>query len=555
MNLVEELAPPRCFSSSNDTPKNDFNIIKEPCSLSPKQDSLTFSREEVPCLPPTRSASLLSQALDSESGTTMEHNNNNKNNIRPRMRRRRSSRSDMRCRALANRTKMRRPSRSKWQCVVPSSATAKELMETVLRAIGGDESKMMCPKRICQNLKVLTVGFRLRVGSISANPGSVLDTAMPDIDMSVKVGDLGAECLAICCPHADSALLQCTLTRLGDAGNSIIVDFWGLQLDARAHALASPPIQSQLERKADEVDSLQETLIATTASTTFADEDCSRTKEKGKMGVKGVKTIDDMTFEVETVTKTRTLSIEASSTCMHPGCTSNFDAFRRRHHCRACGGLYCSGHCYRKVRVPELGYRRKVRVCHSCSAVDASGGFYLVRKSTKKAASKAAFVSATALRDIKEIIKTTNINIAIIVAKKTCIASAAAAVEFAKTAADAVSLALLSQEETSHSPFFTLRKALFQVSLSRSRSGSSSCSACFGSGTPLGLSFHRRLSRVSLRDKKREQRKIRKRKKRLRKRKKETTDSMNCEGDDEYDFAEVGDEDAAAVLHFTKLLF
>lgn len=57
----------------------------------------------------------------------------------------------------------------------------------------------------------------------------------------------------------------------------------------------------------------------------------------------------------------------ASDSCLC--CGSDFSIWtRRRHHCRACGELVCAECSPFWVRLPELGYKGRVRVCTHCHA-------------------------------------------------------------------------------------------------------------------------------------------------------------------------------------------
>jgi len=61
-------------------------------------------------------------------------------------------------------------------------------------------------------------------------------------------------------------------------------------------------------------------------------------------------------------------------------CNLPFTLFRRRHHCRRCGGIFCAKCSAGRVALPDRGYATPVRVCGSCtiSALSASAlkGFY-----------------------------------------------------------------------------------------------------------------------------------------------------------------------------------
>jgi hypothetical protein len=47
-------------------------------------------------------------------------------------------------------------------------------------------------------------------------------------------------------------------------------------------------------------------------------------------------------------------------------CRFSFTLCSRQHHCRSCGRSVCAGHSSTRMRLPELGYRRTVRVCDDC---------------------------------------------------------------------------------------------------------------------------------------------------------------------------------------------
>lgn len=49
-----------------------------------------------------------------------------------------------------------------------------------------------------------------------------------------------------------------------------------------------------------------------------------------------------------------------------PACQKPFSVFRRRHHCRNCGGVYCADCSAREILIPESTYATQERVCDSC---------------------------------------------------------------------------------------------------------------------------------------------------------------------------------------------
>jgi len=58
------------------------------------------------------------------------------------------------------------------------------------------------------------------------------------------------------------------------------------------------------------------------------------------------------------------ISDDNSPECMT--CKSAFTILNRRHHCRACGGVFCASCAAEKCYLPEFGYKEMVRVCKTC---------------------------------------------------------------------------------------------------------------------------------------------------------------------------------------------
>lgn len=48
------------------------------------------------------------------------------------------------------------------------------------------------------------------------------------------------------------------------------------------------------------------------------------------------------------------------------GCTYPFTVLRRRHHCRACGGVFCGRCSSHSLPLPQIGLPHPVRVCNRC---------------------------------------------------------------------------------------------------------------------------------------------------------------------------------------------
>jgi hypothetical protein len=57
------------------------------------------------------------------------------------------------------------------------------------------------------------------------------------------------------------------------------------------------------------------------------------------------------------------------------GCSAKFGLFKRRHHCRHCGRVFCDGCTNHQMKIPALSYDEPVRVCHPChKTVESTGG-------------------------------------------------------------------------------------------------------------------------------------------------------------------------------------
>lgn len=61
---------------------------------------------------------------------------------------------------------------------------------------------------------------------------------------------------------------------------------------------------------------------------------------------------------------------EDAPTCM--GCTTQFTAFRRRHHCRNCGRVFCGSCSNTSAPLPKFGLIKAVRVCRQCYITEAA---------------------------------------------------------------------------------------------------------------------------------------------------------------------------------------
>lgn len=48
------------------------------------------------------------------------------------------------------------------------------------------------------------------------------------------------------------------------------------------------------------------------------------------------------------------------------GCSNQFTVIRRRHHCRACGGVFCNKCSSHSIPLPQFELNDPVRVCNRC---------------------------------------------------------------------------------------------------------------------------------------------------------------------------------------------
>ncbi|KAK6020466.1 FYVE zinc finger, partial [Ostertagia ostertagi] len=47
-------------------------------------------------------------------------------------------------------------------------------------------------------------------------------------------------------------------------------------------------------------------------------------------------------------------------------CRSEFSLFNRKHHCRACGQIFCDRCSTKEIPLPQFGIEKEVRVCDAC---------------------------------------------------------------------------------------------------------------------------------------------------------------------------------------------
>lgn len=70
-------------------------------------------------------------------------------------------------------------------------------------------------------------------------------------------------------------------------------------------------------------------------------------------------------------TPPRWIPDEEAAQCM--ACAQTFTTFRRRHHCRNCGGVFCGVCSNSQAPLPKFGLNKAVRVCRNCYLLSIGG--------------------------------------------------------------------------------------------------------------------------------------------------------------------------------------
>ena len=65
---------------------------------------------------------------------------------------------------------------------------------------------------------------------------------------------------------------------------------------------------------------------------------------------------------------------DEAETCV--ACAASFSFFRRRHHCRSCGSIFCAPCSNERRQLSHLGYDAPVRVCKGCAKAADSSSVY-----------------------------------------------------------------------------------------------------------------------------------------------------------------------------------
>jgi hypothetical protein len=74
-----------------------------------------------------------------------------------------------------------------------------------------------------------------------------------------------------------------------------------------------------------------------------------------------------MDQEIEYISSARPVWQPDAAAPVCSSCQSKFSFTKRRHHCRACGKIFCDECCREKAKLPHLGYSSRERVCLDCS--------------------------------------------------------------------------------------------------------------------------------------------------------------------------------------------
>lgn len=79
-------------------------------------------------------------------------------------------------------------------------------------------------------------------------------------------------------------------------------------------------------------------------------------------------TLNSRQQQIITETPPRWIPDEEAAQCM--ACAQTFTTFRRRHHCRNCGGVFCGICSNSQAPLPKFGLTKAVRVCRNCFSMN-----------------------------------------------------------------------------------------------------------------------------------------------------------------------------------------
>lgn len=75
---------------------------------------------------------------------------------------------------------------------------------------------------------------------------------------------------------------------------------------------------------------------------------------------------EDETEGIEYLSGARPVWVPDNAAPHCASCEAQFSFTKRRHHCRACGRVFCSACCNQKIDLPHLGYKSRQLVCCEC---------------------------------------------------------------------------------------------------------------------------------------------------------------------------------------------
>ncbi|XP_040564380.1 lateral signaling target protein 2 [Lepeophtheirus salmonis] len=104
----------------------------------------------------------------------------------------------------------------------------------------------------------------------------------------------------------------------------------------------------------------------------YRDEPALMTIASGNNQRRGIEGVEVRSDYVEYMEPPAWVPDEAAPICM--GCSDQFTIFKRRHHCRSCGLVFCYRCSGQSVPLPQYGIDKPVRVCNRC--------YYFYRKTS-----------------------------------------------------------------------------------------------------------------------------------------------------------------------------